>query len=297
MEAWAVARQSSTALTCGRHEISDLHGSGGGPTGGTRAYGGSALGGLIRSWEIQAGEIRHALAVSLANDQLYSASNNTGWVWPATEQDANAAWTYTGSIPMGSYFAIPPSVDVEAQPLTAAGKAVARALQRYGAYVVDRSTGFAMFAEVGSPLAWVNDARSDLADHPRPVPHRHEQLRQHPQRGRLDGRRLQPARPAGRPPGRQRGGRDDRMQGVQHRGNHRQRHHHGGVPQRQGVGHQRLLPRHDRDAPQRTPTRPSSSATRSARASTAVMDGRHRFMASVIAGAQSILWCALEVLD
>jgi hypothetical protein len=47
--------------------------------------------------------------------------------------------------------------------LTAAGKAVARALQRYGAYVVDRSTGFAMFAEVGSPLAWVNDARSDLA--------------------------------------------------------------------------------------------------------------------------------------
>jgi hypothetical protein len=116
-EAWAVARQSSTALTCGRHEISDLHGSGGGPTGGTRAYGGSALGGLIRTWEIQAGEIRHALAVSLANDQLYSASNNTGWVWPATEQDANAAWTYTGSIPMGSYFAIPPGVDVEALSL------------------------------------------------------------------------------------------------------------------------------------------------------------------------------------
>lgn len=72
-----VQRQSTTAYTCARFSIEDLRGPGIGPQGGTRAYGGSALGGLIRAWEVDpahpdyTGKIEHPLAIALRNDQLY----------------------------------------------------------------------------------------------------------------------------------------------------------------------------------------------------------------------------------
>jgi hypothetical protein len=132
----------------------DLGGSGiastDGSNEGTRAYGGSAIGGLIRTWELEGGAIRHALALTLTNNQLRS-----GWVWPATSQDTGGS-TYAGAVPMGSLVAIPPSVDLGSLGLSRDGLIVARALQDYGAYVVDRGGAFALYAEPG--------AESDLAD-------------------------------------------------------------------------------------------------------------------------------------
>jgi hypothetical protein len=123
---------------------------------GTRAYGGSSLGGLIRTWEVQEGRIRHALALALTNSQL-----RDGYVWPATTQDTGGS-RYAGEVPMGSLVAIPPGVDVSALGLSPAGEAVARALQDYGAYVVDRSASFALYGEP-SAEALLGPARADLA--------------------------------------------------------------------------------------------------------------------------------------
>lgn len=157
----AVARQSSTAYTCQRRHLVDLTGSGIGPQNGVRAYGGSAIGGLIRSWEVDStnphytGAIRHPLAAALRYSQLYyngvydpdegfgdmygsdGYGLAHGYVWPATEQDYLGAFNYSGTIPMGSYFVIPPTVDVTTLGLGPEGLMVAKAAQDYGVYVTD----------------------------------------------------------------------------------------------------------------------------------------------------------------
>ncbi len=154
-----------------RHQVS-LTGSGIGPQNGTRAYGGSAIGGLIRTWEIDptnpayTGEIRHPLAMALRVDQLkytgvgvqdtgYGDAYNgagyglkLGYVWPATEQDYLSPSKYTGQVPMGSYFAIPPSIDITTLGLNSApGLMLAKAMQDYGAYVTDASGTTSLYVE------------------------------------------------------------------------------------------------------------------------------------------------------
>lgn len=155
-EAWAVTRRSATDYTTGRHHTVDLYGNGIGPRNGTRAYGGSAIGGLIRAWEVDpnhpkyTGVIKHPIAIALRNDQLlhtgggvgYRADGTmlqSGYVWPATEQDWDSPWSYSGRVPMGSYLAIPSTVDLSRLGLTPQGLMLARAYQDYGAYVTDRA--------------------------------------------------------------------------------------------------------------------------------------------------------------
>jgi hypothetical protein len=155
-ESWHMAG-SGTSWTTGYHVLTDLDGSG--FTGGVRAYGGSAVGGLIRRWELDNGSIRHALALALTNSEL-----KVGPVWPATRQDGNALSTYLGQLPMGSYAAIPPTVDLATLGLRPASLVVARALQDYGAYVVDRSGSWTLYGEptlTGDTR--VSDIRGDLA--------------------------------------------------------------------------------------------------------------------------------------
>jgi hypothetical protein len=76
--------------------------------GGVRAYGGSALGGLIRAWELQAGAIHHPLAVAIQLDH-----QTDSWVWPATANDGWPRSQYTGHIPMGQLFSIPKSYGLQ----------------------------------------------------------------------------------------------------------------------------------------------------------------------------------------
>ncbi|ATB36873.1 hypothetical protein CYFUS_002288 [Cystobacter fuscus] len=179
-EAWNVTRQSPTAYRAGRHHKIELHGSGIGPANGVRAYGGSAIGGLIRGWETDpthpkyTGKLQHALAVAVDRVQLhysggasgYDASGYgtaKGYVWPATEQDWGSETTYKGHVPMGAYFAIPPSVDINALGLSPQGKMVAQSLQDFGAYVTD-ATGatVAFYVEPTAPSAFVSALRKDL---------------------------------------------------------------------------------------------------------------------------------------
>lgn len=134
--------------------------------GGIRGCGSSTAGGLIRDWEANPsnpnytdGVIRHALAIAMDVNLLYYNGQHDpnwslydsngygllgGYVWPATEEDSMAASNYHGSVPMGSFWAIPKTVNINSIGLTtAAGLVVAKACQDYGCYVSDATYGTA----------------------------------------------------------------------------------------------------------------------------------------------------------
>jgi len=113
------------------------------PNGG-RVYGGSALGGLIRQSEL-AGGIPHALAISVAHKALNAnAPGGKAFAWPASDSMSNPQANYgnAGNVHMGSLLAIPPDVKLEDLGVGRSGPAfeVAKALQDYGAYVVESFT-------------------------------------------------------------------------------------------------------------------------------------------------------------
>lgn len=170
-EHFAVTRNPDGSYnTLRRHAVS-LEGSGIGPQNGTRAYGGSAIGGLIRAWEVDVsnphytGVIAHPLAMALRPTQLlYTGMRKQdghgpmydgqgyglaqGYVWPATEQDGNSPWNYKGLIPMGSYFAIPGNVDLASLQLSGrASRMVAQAAQDYGVYITDQAGASVFYLE------------------------------------------------------------------------------------------------------------------------------------------------------
>jgi hypothetical protein len=107
---------------------------------GVRAAGASLLGGQIWPAELTS-SIEHAVPIMLDARQL-----KRGFVPPAVSEDNDNS--YSGSIPMGSHFALPPGIDLatvinpySGLPLTPEGKALAKAYQKYGGYVVDTATG------------------------------------------------------------------------------------------------------------------------------------------------------------
>ncbi|AMS02950.1 minor tail protein [Gordonia phage Schnabeltier] len=100
---------------------------------GTRAARFPTAGGLIRSHELAKCYIPHALCISIPPTSL-----KRGFVWPAADEDAPGV-TYSGEVPMGSFFAIPPSVNIASLSLSQEGYALAECLQNYGMYVGDAS--------------------------------------------------------------------------------------------------------------------------------------------------------------
>lgn len=110
-----------------------------------RAYGGSSLGGLIRAGEVTGGAMNHALALLLPFELLGNAPNNIP-LWPATRTEFHES--YQGTTILGTRFAIPRNVSIESLGLTtAAGRTLARALQEYGAYVVDSAESINLNAD------------------------------------------------------------------------------------------------------------------------------------------------------
>ena len=111
---------------------------------GSCAYGGSCTAGLIRKGELSNG-IRHALRIAITPSVLNkNAPGGKPYVWPASSADDGdgRSYTGTGNVYMGSLLAIPPSVNIEqiAGPPGTPVYELAKALQDYGAYVVD--TGY-----------------------------------------------------------------------------------------------------------------------------------------------------------
>lgn len=122
-------------------------------TDGVRIYGGSAIGGLLRAGEVEAG-VRHAVAVSLPLADL-----SPEYTWPATVVDSSQEEEMTGVVPVGQHLALPADV-AEGIVSTPAGLALLRALRDYGGYVVDHAANFALYAEFGAD-EWA-EARDDL---------------------------------------------------------------------------------------------------------------------------------------
>jgi len=103
---------------------------------GATASGASRLAGVIRISEIANGDIPHALAVAT------SAACAGTFRPPAISTDGGSS--RSDCIPEGARLRLDPNVDLDALTLAPAVRAVARAMQVYGAFVVDRS---------GSPLS------------------------------------------------------------------------------------------------------------------------------------------------
>jgi len=99
--------------------------------------------GKIRQGEMDSSHIPHALCALTPAKTLTPQC-----VWPASAFDMNDG--YTGTVPMGSLLAIPPSVDINTLGLSPKGLAIARAAQDYGIYLTDRGGGgVTILAELG----------------------------------------------------------------------------------------------------------------------------------------------------
>ena len=124
---WQARRQTDGSWTAAWAVKSSLDGSGLDAAGATPA-GFSALAGLVRTFEIQASSIDHALAFT---SSLVCPNMDR---YPATHTDGLGQST-ARCIPEGARVQLDPSVDVGAIPgITPGEVAVARALQIYGGY-------------------------------------------------------------------------------------------------------------------------------------------------------------------
>ena len=140
---------------------------------GVRCHGGSALGGLIRKGELKNG-IPHALALATDPKNLNSkAPGGKTYIWPACSSDyefPGSLWPEgkkpfedwygkSSNIYIGSLLIIPADVDISKIGIGDSGPTyqIAKALQDYGAYVVDMA---------GAPLAFYLEpaASSELGD-------------------------------------------------------------------------------------------------------------------------------------
>jgi hypothetical protein len=128
--------------------VFDLNGSGwwdpsaggGGPWTG-RSSNASYLGGLILPEELKAGAIHHALAVGI-DVSLMSDSPAK----PALTTDANGV---PGGVPNGSRLQLDPNLNLDTLGLGPEARIIAEALQEYGAFVTERTSGFALYFQSG----------------------------------------------------------------------------------------------------------------------------------------------------
>ncbi|MBI2518991.1 MAG: hypothetical protein HYV97_01180 [Bdellovibrio sp.] len=156
-EMWRAFPRKGGGWNVGHYNRTDLHGPGV-LTGGVRAYGGSAVGGLIRPGELARG-IPHALAMAQPNTHLWPG----GPVWPANVIDDGGEKNYSGHYPMGQLAAIPADIDLSKldPPLSPQGLAIGKALQDYGVYNVDSAGASTIYAEP-SVEKELGEARDDM---------------------------------------------------------------------------------------------------------------------------------------
>jgi hypothetical protein len=100
------------------------------------------IGGQITAEELKRGEIRHAMGLSLVEVEHFSIRS-----WPANRSDGWNPNKLPNRIPEGLRIRLDPNVDVESLPLGRAGKTIARAAQKYGFIIWDKSGAIALRAE------------------------------------------------------------------------------------------------------------------------------------------------------
>lgn len=127
---WAKKSAAGT-WTAGWGTIYDLTGPGYNQPGYSSARGSGLplIGGLIYLDEIKAGAINHALAISYYEP-------GPCFVWPASVNGYTPA--NPNAMPYGARVQLDPALNLDTLGLSPAAKVIARALQVYGAFIVDR---------------------------------------------------------------------------------------------------------------------------------------------------------------
>ena len=115
---------------------------------GPRACGFPLIAGLLRAEAVRADRVEHALVIAYRHVRagLYTSPATT-----AQTRIGDQAIKSRG-IPCGGRIQLDPALDLNTLGLSPGGRAVARALQEYGAYVGDYSDGITLYAE-DSPRA------------------------------------------------------------------------------------------------------------------------------------------------
>jgi hypothetical protein len=144
--------------TCGLGATMDLTGDGLRPfkpnnptwytSHGPRACGFALIAGLIRTEEIDAGKIEHALVIAYPHIRAGFYMSPASTAQTRIGDDS----IKTRGIPCGGHIQLDPKLDLDSLKLTRAGRIVAEALQRYGAFVGDYSGAISLYAE-NSPAA------------------------------------------------------------------------------------------------------------------------------------------------
>jgi hypothetical protein len=109
---------------------------------GSRGAGVPYYAGMVRPWEIRAGEINHAIAF------VYQFTAATKCVYPAAQTDGTTTNPY--AIPEGARIQLNPALtddDFDRWGLGRAGKIVARAMQQYGLLLIDTGGSPKIIAE------------------------------------------------------------------------------------------------------------------------------------------------------
>ena len=135
---------SNDTWWAGSRFITNSHGWGangqpGQRAGGAVAAGFAEMGGVVRPEEIAQGHIDHALSMTVP---VVRANEIAG---PATATDGVS--TNPNAIPEGAYIQLNPGFDVDTQPWPTWEKTIAKALQRYGAYVSDTGGSIAFYGQ------------------------------------------------------------------------------------------------------------------------------------------------------
>jgi len=113
-----------------------------------RGAGTPYLAGLVRPWEIAEGRVDHALAFS------YS-SPSSEFVYPASKSDGDGVVGI--DVPEGTRLQLDPSLDLDTLGLRPTAKIIAKALQRYGMYVIDNGGSSKVYLEDRRTAGWDAD--------------------------------------------------------------------------------------------------------------------------------------------
>ncbi|MBA3695651.1 MAG: DUF4124 domain-containing protein [Methylotenera sp.] len=109
---------------------------------GTTATGLPFIGGQITAEELTRGEIKHAIGIALVDVEKASIFS-----WPANRSDGMNPNSAPNRIAEGQRFRLDPNVNVDALPMTKAGKIIAKAAQKYGFIVWDKAGSVSIRAQ------------------------------------------------------------------------------------------------------------------------------------------------------
>jgi hypothetical protein len=164
LDAWSASARSVTSADWGAAC----------PLGQRCAGGGTAAGflefaGVIRPEEIAQGHIDHALVISMPYVRAnYIACPGTHYIDSSNAYQSTGYYDDPNALPLGARVQLDPKFDVNAQAWPSWKKVVARALQKYGAYVADISGSLELRGEANLTRGYDAWAKVGMGTSPKP---------------------------------------------------------------------------------------------------------------------------------